>query len=128
MVILTLRRCVNNAVYPIGYKQKYLLKHFLMSLLRYVIDGCAKLTLLGLALSNIFTIYTNYNWFKGSINNKCADGNFSTLYAILNPLMTLYTNLLNHALSVLVLCIIMLILDIVHFVYIWKSELSYYLI
>jgi len=68
LLVLTLRRIINSAVYPVGYKQKYLLKHFCYAMIRYVIDILAKLALMGLALGNIFTIYINYNWFKGAVN------------------------------------------------------------
>lgn len=86
-MLLALRRCVNNAVYPVGYRQKYLFNHFLLAVSRYVLDGCVKITLLGLFLGNTFIIYTNYNWFKGAINLRCADGNFTTQFQILNPFM-----------------------------------------
>lgn len=90
-------------------------------MIRYIIDGCAKLALFGLALGNIFTIYINYNWFKGAINEKCADGNFGTLYAILNPFLQLYTHLFNYALAVLAVCIAMIVVDVIHFIYIWRN-------
>ena len=68
LLVLTLRRIINSAVYPVGYKQKYLIKHFCYAMIRYVVDILTKLALMGLALGNIFTIYINYNWFKGAIN------------------------------------------------------------
>ena len=34
LLVLSLRRVINSAVYPVGYKQKYLLKHFCWALLR----------------------------------------------------------------------------------------------
>ena len=128
VLILALRRIVNNAIYPIGYKQKFLLKHFLLSIIRYIVDAAAKFTLLGFALTNIFTIYLNYNWFKGAINERCADGNFATQYSILNGFLTLYTSLFNYALAVVVICIAMVIIDIIHFIYIWRNELNFYLV
>ena len=128
VIILSLRRIINSAVYPVGYRQKYLLKHFLYGLLRYILDVCCKLALLGLALTNSFTIYINYNWFKGAINQRCADGNYGTLYGILNPFVLLYTDLYNYAIAVLVICVFMLIIDVIHFIYIWRNELSYYLV
>lgn len=128
MLILTLRRCVNNAVYPVGYRQRYLLKHFLLALSRYVLDGCAKLALLGLSLGNLFTIYINYNWFKSAINLKCADGNTTTIFGVLNPFMILYSDLFNYSLAVLVVCVVMVVVDVIHFVYIWRNELTYYLV
>lgn len=91
IIVITLRRIINNAVYPIGYKQKYLLKHFLLALSRYIIDMCAKLTIFALTLANLFTIYTNFNWFKTAVNLNCADGNIGTLQEIMNPYMSLYT-------------------------------------
>lgn len=91
------------------------------AMVRYVVDGAAKLALLGLALVNIFTIYLNYNWFKGAVNERCADGNYATRFAILNPFMTLYTSLFNYALAVVVVCLAMIVIDLVHFVYIWRN-------
>lgn len=123
-----MRRCVNNAVYPVGYRQKYLFNHFLLAVSRYVIDVSVKLTLLGLALGNTFIIYTNYNWFKGAINLRCADSNFTTQFLILNPFMQLYLSLFNYSLTVVVICFVMIIIDIIHFVYIWRNELTYYLV
>ena len=128
MAILTLRRIVNSAVYPVGYKQRYMLKHFIYAVNRYIIDSMVKLTLFGLALGNIFTIYTNYNWFKGAINERCADGNFGTLYAIMNPFLIMYTSLFNYALGVVIICLAMIVVDVVHFIYIWRNELTFYLI
>lgn len=128
LFILTLRRIVNSAVYPIGYKQKYLPKHFLYAIVRYIVDVCAKITLTGLTLGNLFTIYKNYNWFKSAINLNCADGNITTLYSILDPFVNLYTLLLNYSIATLVVCIFMIVIDIVHFVYIYKNELTFYLI
>ena len=128
LFILTLRRIVNSAVYPVGYKQKYLPKHFCYAIMRYIIDGCAKLTLAGLTLGNLFTIYKNYNWFKSAINLNCADGNTTTLYSILNPFLILYTQLFNFSLATLVVCIVMIIIDLLHFVYIYRNELTYYLV
>lgn len=126
--MITLRRIINNAVYPIGYKQKYLLKHFLLSLIRYIVDLLAKLTILGITLGNLFTIYTNYNWFKSAVNLNCPDSNFGTLQAIMNPYMNLYTKLFNYSLATLVICIAMLLIDVIHFIYIYKSELTFYLV
>ncbi len=128
LFILTLRRIVNSAVYPIGYKQKYLPKHFIYSLIRYIVDGCVKITLIGLTLGNLFTIYKNYNWFKSAINLNCADGNLTTLYSILNPFLNLYTQLFNYSLATLVVCVFMFVVDIVHFIYIYRNELTFYLI
>ena len=128
IVVITLRRIINNAVYPIGYKQKYLLKHFLLGLSRYIIDILAKLGIFALTLANLFTIYTNYNWFKSAVNLGCPDGNFGTLANIMDPYMTLYTKLFKYSLATLVICIAMLLVDIIHFVYIYRSELSFYLV
>ncbi len=128
LVVITLRRIINNAVYPIGYKQKYLLKHFLLALSRYIVDISAKLIIFGLTFANLFTIYTNYNWFKTAVNLGCPDGNIGTLQEIMNPYMTLYTDLLNYSLATLVICFVMIVIDIIHFIYIYRGELSYYLI
>jgi hypothetical protein len=126
--LLALRRVINSAVYPVGYRQKHLPRHFLQAILRYVLDLGAKLTLLALGLTNIFILYANYNWFKGAINAQCPDGNLGTLYTILNPFLALYTALLNYALAVIVLCLAMLLVDLVHFFYIWRNELTHYLL
>jgi hypothetical protein len=126
--VITLRRIINNAVYPIGYKQKYLLKHFLLALSRYIIDISAKLTIFALTLANLFTIYTNFNWFKTAVNLNCPDGNIGTLQEIMNPYMDLYTKLLNYSLGTLVICVVMIVIDIIHFVYIYRGELSFYLV
>lgn len=123
-----MRRIVNSAVYPIGYKQKYLLKHFLYALSRYILDISAKLTILGIQLANVFLLYTNYNWFKSAVNLNCPDGNLTTLYNIMEPFMTLYKMLFNYALASVVICAVMLIIDIIHFVYIYRNELSFYLV
>jgi hypothetical protein len=128
LVVITLRRIINNAVYPVGYKQKYLLKHFLLALGRYVIDISAKITIFGITLANLFTIYTNYNWFKSAVNLNCPDSNIATLQAIMNPYMVLYTKLFNYSLATLVICIAMLIVDFIHFIYIYKNELAFYLV
>ena len=96
--------------------------------MRYIIDVLTKLALFGLALGNIFTIYINYNWFKGAVNERCADGNFGTMYSILNPFLTLYTHLFNYALAILVICLTMLVIDVIHFIYIWRNELTHYLV
>jgi hypothetical protein len=128
VVVVTLRRIINSAVYPVGYKQKYLLKHFWLALSRYLVDATAKLTILGLTLANLFTIYTNYNWFKSAVNLNCADGNIGTLQAIMNPYMTLYTKLFNYSLATLVVCVAMLVVDLLHFCYIYRSELAFYLV
>ena len=128
VVVLALRRIVNNAVYPVGYRQHYLLKHFMYAMVRYVVDLCTKLALLGLALGNIFTIYTNYNWFKTAINLNCPDSNYATLYSILSPFLTLYTLLFNYALATLVICIAMIAVDVVHFIYVYRNELTFYLV
>jgi hypothetical protein len=42
--------------------------------------------------------------------------------------MTLYTSLFNYALAVVVICLAMLTIDVVHFVYIWRNELTHYLV
>jgi hypothetical protein len=46
----------------------------------------------------------------------------------MDPYMTLYTKLFNYSLATLVICVAMLIVDIIHFVYIYNSELAYYLV
>ena len=46
----------------------------------------------------------------------------------MNPFLTLYTHLFNYALAVLVICLTMLVIDIVHFIYIWRNELTHYLV
>lgn len=57
--ILTLRRLINNAVYPVGYRQKYLFKHFILALSRYIVDFIAKFAIFGILLYNLFNIYEN---------------------------------------------------------------------
>lgn len=42
--------------------------------------------------------------------------------------MKLYTKILKYAIGAFVLTVCMIIIDIIHFVYIYKAELSYYLI
>lgn len=128
LFVLTLRRVINNAVYPVGYRQRNLPKHFFMALSRYLIDVSAKLAILGLTLTNLFTIYSNYNWFKSAVNLNCPDGNLSTFNDIMDPYMALYTKLFNYSLSTLVISLFMLVIDIVHFVYIYRGELTFYLI
>ena len=86
------------------------------------------MAIFGLALANIFTIYINYNWFKGAVNEQCPHGNFGTLYAIMNPFMKLYTSLFNYALAILVICVAMFVTDVIHFIYIWRNELTHYLV
>lgn len=44
------------------------------------------------------------------------------------PFMNLYTNLFRFFLGDMIVCAVMLIIDIVHFVYIYKNELTFYLI
>ena len=87
VIVLTLRRIINSAVYPVGYKQKNMPKHFCMALSRYIIDFSAKLAILALTLWNILTIYMNYNWYKSAINLNCADSNHTTMYQVLKPYM-----------------------------------------
>ena len=128
VAVVTLRRLVNNAVYPVGYKQKYLLKDFLLALSRYIVDFVAKIVILGLTLANLFTIYTNYNWFKSAVNLNCPDNNTGTLQLIMNPYMVLYTKLFNYSLATLAICLAMVIIDLIHFCYIYKGELAFYLV
>ena len=128
VVILALRRIVNSAVYPIGYKQKNLPKHFFMALVRYIFDFVAKLSILGISFANIYLIYINYNWFKSAINLNCPASNVSTLQNIMNPFLDLYSVLFNYCLSIIVVTIFMLVIDIVHFIYIYRAELTHYLI
>ena len=42
--------------------------------------------------------------------------------------MNLYTALFNYALAVVIICVAMLTIDVIHFIYIWRNELNYYLI
>lgn len=42
--------------------------------------------------------------------------------------MKLYTKILKYAIGAFVLTVCMILIDIIHFVYIYKAELSYYLI
>lgn len=90
IVVLTLRRIINSAVYPVGYKQKYLLKHFWLALSRYLIDISAKVTIFGISLANVILLYTNYNWFKSAVNLNCPDSNLTTMEVIMKPFMVLY--------------------------------------
>lgn len=46
----------------------------------------------------------------------------------MDPYMELYTKLFNYSLSTLVISLFMIVIDIVHFVYIYRGELSFYLI
>ena len=128
VVVLTLRRIINSAVYPVGYKQKHMPKHFCMALSRYILDFAAKIAILALTMVNLLTIYTNYNWFKSAINLNCADSNLTTIYTVLKPYMELYEDLLNYSLATLVLTVTMIIIDVVHFCYIYSAELTHYLI
>lgn len=128
LLSLGLRRCVNSAVYPVGYKQRYLVKHFLMALFRYIVDALCKLGILGVSFGALWLIYSNYNWFKSAINLGCADSNPTTLKNILVPYMNIYSKLLYYYIGILAVTGAMIIIDIIHFVYIYKAELSYYLI
>jgi len=99
-----------------------------MALSRYIIDFLAKFAILGLTIVNIITTYTNYNWFKSAMNLNCADSNLTTIYQILKPYMDLYETLYKYILTILVITILMIIIDIVHFVYIYRNELTHYLV
>jgi len=42
--------------------------------------------------------------------------------------MVLYNKLLNYAIAAIVICVIMLVIDVIHFVYIYRGELVFYLV
>lgn len=62
--VLGLRRCVNNAVYPVGYKVQSMPEHFWLGMSRYILDVICKLLIFIMSIILTHTSYTSWYWFK----------------------------------------------------------------
>ena len=126
--ILAIRKIFHYEVYPTGYKQKYLPFDFAKSLSRYIFDFSCKLTILGLLFYLAWISWTNWNWFKSALKENCSDGNPQINDYILNPYIELYLTVLQFGVAKVIVGLVYLVIDIVHFVFMYRQELKYYLV
>ena len=126
--ILGLRRCVNNSIYPVGYKQQNMPNHFWWSLSRYIVDLVCKILII--VMSALFTLngYIDWHWYKEVQNKKCHHDNMELVEMIIKPNQEVHLNLFSSGLAVFLISICMLIIDGFHFYYIYHNELTYYLV
>lgn len=128
LLYLLLRRIFHNQVYPTGYKQLYLPYDFILSSMRYIVDLVCKLIILGcVSYLSWMSIY-NWSWFKSASNQNCIQGNPQMNQYIINPYTQLYLELVKFSVAKLTICIFFLLIDVIHFRHIYKTELKYYLV
>lgn len=126
--ILGFRRLMKKEVYPFGYRKQNLPKDFCLGLIRYIIDGFCKICLLGLFTYCLFIEAINWDWFKAAINLECFDGHIEMRKFIMEPYRDLYTGVLYYTLARVITTVVVIIIDIMYFSYVYKNELSFYLV
>ena len=114
-------------VYPTGYKQVYLPVDFCKALLRYIFDFSCKLTIFGLVFYLTWVAWTNWNWFESAVKENCADSNPQINNYILQPYSQLYLTVLQFGVGKVIICFVYLIVDIAHFIFIYRNDLKFYL-
>ena len=106
----------------------YLPKDFCLALTRYIIDFSCKFVILGLLIYTAWVIFVNWNWFKSSLNLGCPDNDEMLINNVMEPFRTIYQQSLVYVVSQLVVFTFVAIIDIIHFIYIYRKDLRYYLV
>lgn len=106
----------------------YLPKDFCYALTRYIIDFTCKFAILGLLIYTTWIILVNWNWFKSALNLNCPDSNSLLISKVLEPFRTMYQQSVSYIIAQLVVFALVAIIDIIHFVYIYRNDLRYYLV
>lgn len=106
----------------------YLPRDFCYALTRYIIDFVAKVAILGLLIYTAWVIFVNWNWFKSALNLNCPDDSQVLISMVMEPFRTMYQQSLNYVIAQLVVFAFVAIVDIVHFIYIYRNDLRYYLV
>ena len=106
----------------------YLPQDFCKALLRYIFDFSCKLTILGLVFYLTWVAWTNWNWFKSAVKENCSDGHMQINDYILNPYTELYLTVLQFGVGKVIVCLLYLIVDIIHFVFVYRNDLKFYLV
>jgi hypothetical protein len=62
--LLGLRRCINNSIYPVGYKQRRMPEQFWWSMSRYIVDVICKILIIIFSALFAFNGYLDWHWYK----------------------------------------------------------------
>ena len=87
-----------------------------------------KLVIIGLSLYITWMSYYNWNWYKNVTNFNCYDSNPQIKDNIVSPYTDLYLQLFQFSIASSIISVVMAVIDIIHFVYIYKTDLKYYLV
>ena len=106
----------------------YLPKDFCLALTRYVIDFVCKFAILGLLIYTAWVIFVNWNWFKSALNLGCPDKDEILINKVMEPFRSMYQQSLYYIVSQLIIFTFVAVIDLIHFIYIYRNDLRYYLV
>ena len=104
-----------------GYKQVYLCKDFCFAIVRYIIDFSCKAIIFATTFYVAWVCMVNWNWFKSAINVGCTDGNYTMITYMIEPFRDMYQQAVVLTIAQMIVIVVVLILDLVHFVWVYRN-------